>query len=224
MSYVHGNDIVPRLLYHDPPSRANLIEWLKSFHLVRTCLPDLNEDQLPTFPPMGEYRALPQGKVCEPSSLLPCRTDGPITSYIDDHSMLRYVETLGCISLPAKAASLPGSAITNIAPPVRPPPLPAELTPPQPPPSPPAPLKQPSAAAAVDEAVPLPTTPPAAAEELATSPATMPFVEKVKLIKENLGLEGAPKDVLAEANEQMGLTTEGPLPKQAEALIAALGL
>ena len=51
------------------------------------------------------------------------------------------------------------------------------------------------------------------------------FVDKVRLIKETLGIRAEfPKEVLAEANEQMGLVSEGPLPRQADALISALGL
>ena len=77
----------------------------------------------------------------------------------------------------------------------------------------------------------VPQPPPASPSllpEVATAPAIkpeMPFLDKVKLIQESLGIPtGPPKGVLAEANEQMGLTTEGALPKQADALLTALGL
>ena len=51
------------------------------------------------------------------------------------------------------------------------------------------------------------------------------FIDDVKKIKEALGITAAvPKEVLAEANEQMGLPTEGPLPQQAGKLMDALGL
>ena len=51
------------------------------------------------------------------------------------------------------------------------------------------------------------------------------FLDNVKKIKEALGVTAVvPKDVLAEANAQMGLPTEGPLPKQADTLMEALGL
>lgn len=51
------------------------------------------------------------------------------------------------------------------------------------------------------------------------------LLEKVKQIQEALGVSGStPKDVLAAANAQMDLPTEGGLPKQADALMEALGL
>ena len=66
------------------------------------------------------------------------------------------------------------------------------------------------------------TASPAAAGATADA---LGFLDKVKLIKESLGITAStPKDALEEANTQMGLATEGPLPKQADALIVQLGL
>ncbi len=60
---------------------------------------------------------------------------------------------------------------------------------------------------------------------VATTSAAPTFLDKIKLIKEALCIDAmAPKDALAEANEQMGLATAGPLPQQAQALVDALGL
>jgi hypothetical protein len=51
------------------------------------------------------------------------------------------------------------------------------------------------------------------------------FIDKVKQIKEALGIRAAmPKEAIGEANQQMGLPTEGPLPEQVDALMAKLGL
>jgi len=52
------------------------------------------------------------------------------------------------------------------------------------------------------------------------------MLDKVKQIKEALGIRAAaiPKEAIGEANQQMGLPTEGPLPKQVDALMAELGL
>ena len=51
------------------------------------------------------------------------------------------------------------------------------------------------------------------------------FFDKVKEIKDGLKISAAaPKDVLAEANQQMGLPTVGPLPQQADELMKALGI
>ena len=51
------------------------------------------------------------------------------------------------------------------------------------------------------------------------------MLDKLKQIKEALGIRAAmPKDAIGEANQQMGLPTEGPLPKQVDALMAELGL
>jgi hypothetical protein len=51
------------------------------------------------------------------------------------------------------------------------------------------------------------------------------MLDKVKQIKEALGIRAAiPTDAIGEANQQMGLPTEGPLPKQVDALMAGLGL
>uniref|UniRef100_A0A7S2GH12 COR domain-containing protein n=1 Tax=Haptolina brevifila TaxID=156173 RepID=A0A7S2GH12_9EUKA len=53
---------------------------------------------------------------------------------------------------------------------------------------------------------------------------TLTFMEKVQMIKEYLRIDAdAPKAVLAEANQQMGITAEGALPAQAEVLYAAIG-
>ena len=58
----------------------------------------------------------------------------------------------------------------------------------------------------------------------AAAPA-LGFADKLKLIKEFLGITAStPKDALAEANNQMGLASEGSLPQQADLLIAQLGL
>lgn len=56
------------------------------------------------------------------------------------------------------------------------------------------------------------------------SGAALTFLRKVQLIKDSLGLDGIPKDVLAAANDQMGLEAHGVLPVQADALMSALGL
>jgi hypothetical protein len=59
----------------------------------------------------------------------------------------------------------------------------------------------------------------------AAASGTPTFLDKVKLIKEALELAATgPKDVVAEANEQMGLEAQGALPKQVDALVSALGL
>ena len=51
------------------------------------------------------------------------------------------------------------------------------------------------------------------------------MLDKLKQIKEALGICAAiPTDAIGEANQQMGLPTEGPLPKQVDALMAELGL
>jgi len=51
------------------------------------------------------------------------------------------------------------------------------------------------------------------------------FLDKVKIIKEALEIAvTAPKQVIAEANEQMGLPAEGALPQQADTLLSELGL
>ena len=51
------------------------------------------------------------------------------------------------------------------------------------------------------------------------------LLDNVKKIKDALEIDvSAPKQVLAEANEQMGFPTEGPLPNQADKLMEALGL
>ena len=51
------------------------------------------------------------------------------------------------------------------------------------------------------------------------------FFDKVKQIKKALCiLAEIPKEAIGEANQQMGLPTEGPLPEQVDALMAKLGL
>mmetsp|Transcript_41286 Transcript_41286/g.100187 ORF Transcript_41286/g.100187 Transcript_41286/m.100187 type:complete len:116 (-) Transcript_41286:332-679(-) len=51
------------------------------------------------------------------------------------------------------------------------------------------------------------------------------MLAKVKAIKDSLGITATvPKDVVAEANAQIGLCSQGPLIQQVDALMEALGL
>ena len=92
VSYVNGNDVVPRLLFDDPLSRRWVVETLRGLGVS-----DLREEQLPSFPPMGEYRALPSGEVSEPSALLRMivgAVGSTLSSHVEDHSMSLYAEVL----------------------------------------------------------------------------------------------------------------------------------
>ena len=73
------------------------------------------------------------------------------------------------------------------------------------------------------------SVPPSKAASSAASPARGGggggMLDKVEQIKSALGITAAtPKDALAEANEQVGLPTQGPLLAQVDALMKALGL
>jgi len=66
---------------------------------------------------------------------------------------------------------------------------------------------------------------PAVVSHGSVKPRPEGMLGKINIIKESLGITAAlPKDAVAEANEQVGLRTEGPLFKQVDELIAALGL
>ena len=54
---------------------------------------------------------------------------------------------------------------------------------------------------------------------------TLKFVDKLQKIKDYFVIGAiAPKDIVAEANEQMGLEPTGALPAQVDAIMEAVGL
>jgi hypothetical protein len=82
--YVAGDDIVPRLLYKRNAER--IVELFKPKMSAQQFASA--SESLPSFEPVGEFRALPGADARQPSELLPIRPDAPLNAHIDDHACL----------------------------------------------------------------------------------------------------------------------------------------
>ena len=81
-TYVAGNDIVPRSLFK--PNAEMMVDLERRFGRGRVLFSISNA--IPTYDPVGEFRALPGAIQRSPTELLRIRPDAPLTSHIDDHA------------------------------------------------------------------------------------------------------------------------------------------